>query len=231
MIQALDYVWQLFVKWIALFSSPAHNFELLWIIIPIYLNWIFTEFYQEKKGTSLGNAISNGFVPMWVGIDWGKTTYLMLQAKQILFNSLFVTKMIFSALMMLYGIAIIILGIRVKKVTHYLGKIRVVTYVSLMLTPIYYGVVRLDWNIIISILAFFPLFYFLIELIDRKLPNPKTYDEDEMPPSGRIGLEKQDLGLGGTMQQSNAGQNMPRQYAAPRQPNLYNNQVNQRRKF
>ncbi|MFH0978111.1 MAG: hypothetical protein V1837_02295 [Candidatus Woesearchaeota archaeon] len=181
MIAALDYLWLLFEKWIGLFTAPARNFELLWLIIPIYLNWIFTEFYQEKKGTSLGNAISNGFVPLWVGIDWSKTTYTMLQSKTISLNSLFWTKMGFSGLMIAYGLSIVILGIRVKKVTHYIGRIRVVTYFALMLTPIYYGATLLDWNAIIAVIVFFPLFYYFVELIDRKLPNPKTYDEDEMP--------------------------------------------------
>jgi hypothetical protein len=176
---ALEFLLDLFLSWLKLFSAPFTNYQLLWIIVPIYLNWIFTEVYQEKKGTSLGNAISNGFVPLWVGVDWGKTTYMMLQAGSIELNSIFWTKMIFSSLMIIYGIIIIILGIRVKKITHVLGKIRVVTYASLMFTPIFYGIVQLEWKILIGIAAFFPIFYFLIELIDRKLPDPKTYEDDE----------------------------------------------------
>jgi hypothetical protein len=104
----------------------------------------------------------------------------------IALNSLFVAKMAFAFFMIAYGGVIVILGIRVKKVAHYLGKIRVVTYISLMLTPVFYGTVPVDWLDILSIVIFFPLFYFVIELFDTRLPTPKTYDEDEMPSSGRI---------------------------------------------
>jgi len=179
MIAGASYFLELLFKWLSIFAAPFRNFELLWITIPIYLSWAFTEFYQEKKGTSFGNAISNGFVPVWVGIDWSKTTYVMLQTKAIKMNSVFITKMIFAALLLMYGLAVMIMGVNTKKMTHFVGRIRVVTYVCIMCTPIFYGVIPLDFSVLFSIILFFPLFYYFIELVDYVVPDPKAYKEDE----------------------------------------------------
>ena len=67
----------------SLLIAPIIHKELLWIIVPVYLNWVLTEVYQEKKGTSYGNAIANGFVALWVGIDWARATIDILTAKGV----------------------------------------------------------------------------------------------------------------------------------------------------
>ena len=58
-----------------------------------------------------------------------------------------------------------------------------VTYFALMLTPIFYGVVEPKFLTIVAILLFAPVFYLIIEIIDRVLPTPKAYDEEGMPDS------------------------------------------------
>ena len=65
LIAILTYFWELLKTWFSLFAAPVYNLEMLWIIIPTYLNWIFADFFQEKKGTSLGNAISNAKVNLY----------------------------------------------------------------------------------------------------------------------------------------------------------------------
>lgn len=52
--------------------SPIKHPELLWVLIPVYANWIIGDIYQKRKGTQIGNAISNGFVALWVGLDLGR---------------------------------------------------------------------------------------------------------------------------------------------------------------
>ena len=174
-----EYMLHLLGTWGNLFISPLENPEMFWILIPIYLNWIFTEFYQEKKGTSLGNAISNGVIVLWVGIDWSRTLVGLLSDGKIPFDGIFFAKLIIAILMFAYGLFIIVSGIKAKKMTKLIGRVREVTYVSLMFTPIFYGVVDLSWEIILAILVFFPLFYFIVEVLDWIVPNPKTYDEEE----------------------------------------------------
>ncbi|MBI4176857.1 MAG: hypothetical protein HY516_00660 [Candidatus Aenigmarchaeota archaeon] len=68
MADAVSYFSSLFGVRTNLFFAPfaKGNADILWIIIPIYISWALAEYYQEKTGTSIGNAISNGFVG---GID------------------------------------------------------------------------------------------------------------------------------------------------------------------
>ena len=76
-ITILTFVWNqfayIFMQWINLFLAPIRDPTMLWILVPVYLNWFFSEFYQEKKGTSFGNAISNAFIAIWSGFDWART--------------------------------------------------------------------------------------------------------------------------------------------------------------
>ena len=70
-----------FVLWLkAIFVAPFTNPDMLWILIPIWVGWIFADFFQEKKGTSLGNAISNGVLALWAGLDWIRTSIRAVQA-------------------------------------------------------------------------------------------------------------------------------------------------------
>ncbi len=184
---AIDIIFEMLREIGVLFVAPLRDFNMLWIIIPLYLNWIFTEFYQEKKGTSFGNAISNGVTLLWVGADWGKTAVAAFTSGAIGFDATFAVKLAVALVTLAYGLLIIILGIKVKKIEHYLGRIRVITYFALMLTPIFYGAVQPDSLTIIAILAFLPVFYLIVEVIDRILPAPKAFGEEEMPGAGMMG--------------------------------------------
>ncbi len=174
----LVYVWDVFVLWLSIFIAPLKNLNMLWITLPVILNWIFSEFYQEKKGTSLGNAISNGVVALLVGIDWLRTSTRNFASKELSLG-VFASYAAISVLMAIYGIAIITWGIKLSKKAKHFGRIREVTYITLMFTPIVYGIVPLSLKIIVVIFAFFPLFYFLVEIVDLIIPDPKTYQEEE----------------------------------------------------
>jgi apolipoprotein N-acyltransferase len=166
--------------WGSLFAAPLKDFNMLWVIIPIYLNWIFTEFYQEKRGTSIGNAISNGFVAMWVGIDWMK-----IVVGQV-FSWFAFAKGALAVAVLAYGFIIIFEGVRAKRAVKFIGRIREVTYVCLMLTPLFYGVVAFSFTSILAIIIGFPVFYGIVELIDRIIPTPKTYAEEEREKEGEL---------------------------------------------
>ena len=172
----VDFIGIFFATVGTLFGAPLKQYEMLWIIIPVYINWIFTEFYQEKKGTSFGNAVTNGFVALWVGIDWLRTTVEIVSQK-VIKTTFLESKITVAALMGIYGVTIIVMGIKGKHTVKLIGRIREVTYLTVMLTPIFYGAVHPTWTVIISIVLFFPLFYGIVELVNYFLPNPKTYDE------------------------------------------------------
>src|SRR3989338_4689792 len=48
-----------------------------------------------------------------------------------------------------------------------------------MFTPIVYGIIPLSLKIIITIFAFFPIFYFFFDVLDWIIPDPKVYNEEE----------------------------------------------------
>ncbi len=173
--------WNLFLIWISIFKIPFSNPDLLWIIVPVWFAWFFAEFFQEKRKTSLGNAISNGVVPVWVAIDWTRFLVNNLNAGNIDLELDIIFKFAICALVFLYGIMIIAMGINGDETTRYFGKIRVVTYILLMFTPIVYGAISLNGETIVAIGLFFPIFYYAIEFIDDYLPDPKAIIEDDKP--------------------------------------------------
>ncbi|RME78713.1 hypothetical protein D6774_00260 [Candidatus Woesearchaeota archaeon] len=177
-ISILSYLWLLFKKWLSLFAAPFASHDLIWIIIPVWLSWFFAEFFQEKKRTSFGNAISNGVVPFWVGFDWMRhLTGLLVSGAAFTFD-LF-QKYFISLLVVAYGCMIIYFGIKGKSFIPLIGRIREVTYVLIMFMPIIYGIIDLDLNTLLAILLYFPVYYFIIELIDHYTPDPKIYELDE----------------------------------------------------
>lgn len=174
------YLWDTFIAWLfTIFVAPFKNFEMLWILIPIYLMWFFAEFFQEKEGTSLGNAITNAVVAIWGGIDWLRLTINQLINKTISFSGIVFGKIALSVFVLAYGATIIYVGVKAKTITKYLGRIREVTYVVVMFTPIYYDVIAITWQHILGVLLFFPLFYYAIELLDKLVPSPKAVKVDK----------------------------------------------------
>ena len=44
---------QFVTTFIDIISSPIRHPELLWVLIPVYANWIIGDIYQEHKGTHM----------------------------------------------------------------------------------------------------------------------------------------------------------------------------------
>jgi len=173
------YIWGLFTHWLrTIFVLPFQTTEMLWLLVPVWMAWFFAEFFQEKTGTSLGNAISNAVVILWGSVDCSRQTVALIAKHTLVgFWNIFARfAMIF--IIFIYGVIIVFFGIKGNKIIKYIGRIREITYVFAMFTPIFYGAIPLTWNHIISAIVFFPLFYFAIELIDRYTPDPKAITED-----------------------------------------------------
>lgn len=155
----------LFVAWLSIFAAPFRHLEMLWIIVPIYLSWMVTDFFQERKGTSIGNAIANGVVVFWVSFDWMRTVIGSMAG----FSWTLVVKFVLIGLVFMYSLMILIEGMRGNNIVTKLGRVRETTYVLLMFTPIIYNEIELSWKVIIAILLFFPLFYFLMEYVNARI--------------------------------------------------------------
>ena len=150
---------------------------MFFILIPIWINWFFTEFFMEKYGTSYGNAISNGVMPILASLDWIRTLIRFFNDGTIRPSLGVYIKFALCAVVFLYGVFVIIAGIRIKRVVFFIGRIRWVTYVLLMLTPVIYNVMKMSWYALLAIVVFFPLYYWIIEIFDRITPEPRVYRE------------------------------------------------------
>ncbi len=170
-------VLNLFLYWLSIFVAPLKQPEMFWIIIPIWINWFFTEFFIEKYGTSFGNAIGNGVIPILASIDWARYLYRLLSEGIIELTFGVFLKFSLSVAVFGYGVFVIISGIRIKKIVFYIGRIRWITYVLVMVTPIIYNVIKFNFRAFLAIILFFPLYYWFIEFFDRITPEPKVYRE------------------------------------------------------
>jgi len=170
-------IWHLFLHWLGIFAAPIEEPEMFWIIIPIWINWFFTEFFQEKHGTGFGNAISNGAIAILASVDWARYMYRLFADGIIRLAFGVFVKFFVAAAVFVYGVYVIILGIKTKKIVFFIGKIRWVTYILLMVTPVIYNVIRLDVQTLMAVILFFPLYYWIIEIFDMIAPEPNVYRE------------------------------------------------------
>jgi len=184
LLSILAFVWDLFTDWLFLWIAPIKNFEALWILIPIYIAWILTEFWQEKNRTSFGNAIANGVIPLWAGIDWSRYLVHSLRDGAPLNGNMYL-KFLVCFLAFLYGTTIIVEGIRGKEWIHFFGRIREVSYAMIVFTPVIYDIIGLTWKYLLSIIVWFPLFYYIVQWIDERTPAPKSLSMDQSGKSGQ----------------------------------------------
>ena len=148
---------------------------MFWIIIPIWINWFFTEFFVEKYGTTLGNAVSNGAIPIIASIDWLRYTFRMIyEGGSGLTLALFM-KIVLSVSVLGFGVFVIIAGIKLKQIVFFIGRIRWITYVLVMITPMIYNVIEPNFTTLLAIMLFFPVYWWVIEIFDRITPEPRLY--------------------------------------------------------
>lgn len=184
------YIWNLFSLWgQSLFILPFKNPDMLWILIPLWLSWFFGEFFQEKEGTSYGNAISNAVIVLWAGVDCLRQTIDLVNAGEI-FDPVWI-RYALCAVLITYGIIIIIYGTKVKNKVKNFGRIRDVTYAFAILVPVLYNVVPLTIEYLIAAIIFFPIFHYTIQLIDLKAPTPKALQVDEEEQTEYIAKKQQ----------------------------------------
>ncbi len=132
----------------------------------------------------MGNATTNGAVILWVGIDWIRFIIRNYDG----FSLLLILKILLCLITIGYSCLIIYEGVKGRTLVKYIGRIRVVSYFILVLSPVIYNLIKPDWKYFLAILIFFPVYYYLIELVDHITPDPKTITggEDESRESSSI---------------------------------------------
>jgi len=164
---------QLMLRFVSILIAVRKDYLMAYALVPIYVNWLATDYFQERRITSLGNAATNGFMGLWVGIDWLRTTQLRYSANPNI--SLLFGKILISLLFLGYAIFVIRESLEGRKIAHVIGRVREVSYLAIVVTPIMYGVVPFNTTTLIAILLCFPLFYGFIEFLEYFiLPAPGT---------------------------------------------------------
>jgi len=166
--------------------GPMENLDVLYILVPVYINWFVNDYYQERKGTSMGNAAANGFTAIWVGIDWVRTMTTRAATSVVHipmgFNKAFFLlsfKVAIALVIIIYGLTIMKYAISGNSLAKRIGRIREVSYFAMVFTPVIYLLVPLDITTFATILIFFPVFYYAGEALMNSLPAPKTELMDE----------------------------------------------------
>lgn len=193
-IEVILYLWNLFKLWNhTILITPFQTLDMLWILVPVWLGWFFAEFFQEKTGTSMGNAITNSIIIVWGSIDCSRQTVRLISEGILTdFWSIFIRFAIIAAILA-YGVVIISLGWKGKQIIKRIGRVREVTYIFVIFVPVFYNVVPLSFKHIFAAVLFFPLFYFTVELFDKLTPNPKAVTEDIEEEKGRLDMQKKNL--------------------------------------
>jgi hypothetical protein len=190
------------VRFGQILAAPLRHPDMLWIIIPIYLAWLTGDYFQERKVTDFGNAMTNAVVILWVGLDWARQTI-----KTAALNATLAAKILICIVFVIYGLIVIIETAKSKPIAHLIGRAREIGYFCVVATPIFYDMIPIDMITIAAILLFFPIVYGVNELWDRLLPAPPGEEETLGPVSSD--LKMPDMGAGAGMPEMPAGGGMP----------------------
>jgi hypothetical protein len=217
-ISAISYLWNdLFLHWVGtIFSAPFQNMDMLWILVPVWLSWFFAEFFQEKTGTSMGNAISNATIVLWAAIDCARQTIKLMGLGTFTSGWDVFVRFFLITSFFIYGVMVVVFGWKGNAIIKKMGRIRVMTYLFVMFVPVFYNEIPLTFNHVIASIMFFPLYYFVIELFDRLTPDPVALKMDEETAS--VEKNKPAAGQKQVGQQQPPSLNQPNQPAKPYQP-------------
>lgn len=158
-----------FLLGLNLLSTTILNSQIVWITLPIYISWIVTAYFQEKREVQYEEVATNSTIMMYTSLNW--IGYLINEFKE--FNLDFLSKIIVSILFFAISLFTLINAIKRRKVSLYLGNITTISYFQIVYTPIIYNLFELNLDVIIAILLYWPVFFFIIHklIIQKLLPD------------------------------------------------------------
>jgi hypothetical protein len=154
------------VAGLAIFVAPFYNLGMLWALIPVWIGWLFTEYFREgtHKGTSRAGLVTGGFTALWAGLNWMITTFRFLNSKVLVLGPEFWGFTFLSFAVLVFGLFIMIWGFRSKTVPFYIN--RIWFFVVIMFNPLYNRVMYISLVHFIATLALMPVFYWIVEAIN-----------------------------------------------------------------
>jgi hypothetical protein len=154
-------------KFVHLLVVPFDHLGSAWPILPVYTTLILGEMYRKK--VSFGHAVGNGFMMVWVGLNW-----IQHLANASKFSYLFSSKAlawIVAGSAIAIGVFAIVLGLRKKDkaLCELLGHTRFSCYFIILFYPMQAGIRGANWNWtnMAAILIFALPCWFLIYLLGR----------------------------------------------------------------
>lgn len=148
--------------------TPFLDFDAIWTLIPIYVNWVLTEIFFEFERNDFENAFSNGLIALWVGLGWMRE--VIENGIHLGSGLLLELSMIISILMTLYGIIIMIEALKGKNIAKYLGMTREVSFLAILLMPFIYGLMELTTMTFIAGAFLFAIFMIIILILKKAVP-------------------------------------------------------------
>jgi len=172
-----------FFRGLFLLVSFIKDWTMVFVLIPVYLNWFASDYFQERERTEFRNAITNGILGCWVGVEWIRVSLVVHNAEP---NTLLLTgKIIISLVMFAYAILVIKESAGGKSIAHIIGRAREISFLAIMITPIIYNVVPLEWITILAIILLLPMIYGVVEFVEFTiLPEPAFLKKQER--QGRV---------------------------------------------
>jgi len=160
-----------FFRGLFLLVSFIKDWTMIFVLIPVYLNWFASDYFQERERTEFRNAITNGIMGCWVGVEWIRTSISVYNAEPN--ATLLAGKILISLVMFAYAILVIKKSAGGKSIAHIIGRAREISFLAIGITPIIYNVVPLEWITIFALILFLPMVYGVVEFVEFTiLPEP-----------------------------------------------------------
>jgi hypothetical protein len=143
--------------WLHLLVLPFKDFDLLWRMIPIYLNGFLAAVYFPPSGPA---AVFGGLTALWAGADWIRS-YLM-GARPVATAANWVIALAFCA----FGVFSLVTGFkRIEKYYGVCGRRSILTFFAISLYPMQTGHVRCSKDLLLAIALLAVPVIVLLELL------------------------------------------------------------------
>ncbi len=156
--------------------SPMNNPELLWVLIPAYINWILRDLFFEKDN-SASNVFMNGSTSIWTGVIWLKYLSENTELANFLLDYSIVLpfsiqlKTIISFSLICFGIFLMWTALSDNEFFMHFGRERVISFLIIIFSPIVYDIIQFDFLFAVSSLVFFTCTTFVLFILSKIIPN------------------------------------------------------------
>ena len=142
--------------WWRLLALPFSHFELLWRMIPVYLNGFLASVYFPPSSSA---AVFGGLTALWAGADWIRAYALGQQS--VVTRANWIVAGVFCA----YGAFSMMVGLGKKeKFYGVCGRRSILTFFAISLYPIQAGYGKYDKKLLVAIIVMAVPVILLLEL-------------------------------------------------------------------